>query len=187
MDLLEKLLLDNLIKKTQRERILQSFRKINLDKESRFIEQGQIAKKIGLVESGILIFIQTDEAGKFSVCDFAVEGEWVTQYQSVSQQTPSPLSIIALEPSIIHVITYEKISKLNKDVIEFDRLTRTIIEKKFFDVIDRSHNLQSLSASERYESVLKNQPYLLQRVPQYYLASYLGITPQSLSRLRNSK
>ncbi len=187
MNILEKFLLDNHIEESHREIIQNVFRKINLSEESHFIEQGKITTNIGLVESGILMYIQTDENGKYWVCDFAVEGEWVTQYQSVSQQTPSPLSIITLEPSIIHVITHKKISKLNKEIPEFESLTRSIVEKEFFDMIERSHSFQSLNASERYKRILENQPYLLQRVPQYYLASYLGITPQSLSRLRNSQ
>ncbi len=187
MNILEKFLQDSRIEESHRSKIQQVFKKTNLDKESHFIEQGQINSKIGLVESGILMYIQTDENGKFWVCDFAVEGEWVTQYQSVSQQIPSPLSIITLEPSIIHVVMYQEMSKLNEEISGFESLTRSIVEKEFFDMIERSHSLQSLNARERYEHILENQPYLLQRVPQYYLASYLGIAPQSLSRLRNSQ
>lgn len=187
MNIIEKLLQDYGIEEAHRKIIRQVFKKVRLEKESLFLEQGKISTKIGIVESGLLMYLQTDESGKLWVCDFAVEGNWVTQYKSVSQQTPSPLSIIALEPAIVHVIAFQEITQLNKVIPEFESLTRRILENEFFTMIERSHSMQTLNAKERYKLIIENQPELLQRVPQYYLASYLGITPQSLSRLRKSQ
>ncbi len=186
MNVLEKFLKNIPLTDSQRAKVLALFQKIELEQDSVFIEQGQVATKIGLVESGIMMYVQNDEQGKFWVCDFAEVGNWVTQYKSVSTQAPSPLSIIALEPVTLYMISYQNITELSNEMPEFEKGTRKIVEKELFNLIDRSHHLQTLTASERYDKIRENRPNLLQRVPQYYLASYLGIAPQSLSRLRNS-
>jgi CRP-like cAMP-binding protein len=164
--------------------IEKSFMKVPLQKEDYFLREGQISNYIGLVESGLVLYKRTSDVGEEIICDFAKEGEWVTQYHSFASRVKSLLSIQAIEPTILHVVSYENLNSLYAAIPGFERIARQLIEKFFIQMIQRADNLQNLKAEERYEKLLKESPDLLQRVPQYFIASYLGMAPQSLSRIR---
>lgn len=171
---------------TEVEAILSYFETHQINKGDIFLKEEKVCRKVALVESGLMMYARLDELGQEIVCDFAQEGDWVTQYQSFVTQSPSPLSIQALEKTILSTISYDNLQKLYQEVPSFERYTRSIIEKEFFSAILRNNQLQVLSAEQRYEQILTQKPSLLQRVPQYHIASYLGIAPQSLSRIRKN-
>ncbi len=170
----------------QVEAILRNFEPSPLKKNSFFLESGQICRQAAYVEAGILMYVKINDRGEALVCDFACEGQWVTQYESFIRQAPSPLSIKAIEPVDLQVISLKALNKLQAEIPAFEKYTRSIIEAEFFSSISRSSELQTLRAEERYLQMLEKNPELLQRVPQYHLANYLGIAPQSLSRIRKN-
>ncbi|MCH8568878.1 MAG: Crp/Fnr family transcriptional regulator [Balneolales bacterium] len=167
--------------------ILRFFDTSSLAENEHLLEQGFICRKVAFVESGILMYYRTDQEGREVICDFAQERDWATQYKSFSTQTPSPFGIKALEKTTVKTLSIESLQALNKEFPEFEIFARKIIENEFFDSINKNTAFQTLNAEQRYEQFIAEFPGLIHRVPQYYIASYLGIAPQSLSRIRKKR
>lgn len=168
----------------EHELISKSFQSTILEKGEYFLNAGQICRKIGYIESGLILYYQIDESGDEIVCDFAKESDWITQYESFRNQTISPITIKALETTTVQFITFNALQKLYAEIPAFEQLSQRIIEKMFFSALSRSNSLQMLSAEARYAKFANDNPEIIQRVPQYHIARYLGIAPQSLSRIR---
>jgi CRP/FNR family transcriptional regulator, anaerobic regulatory protein len=164
--------------------ILDDFTTTYLERQDYFLKEGQICKSVGFIEKGLVMYYKLTNEGQELVCDFGSEKDWVTQYESLTTNTESTLYIKAIEPTTLKIITLEKINALYKKVPFFEKITRLLVEKVFFEMLKRAEDFQNLKAEERYEKLLKENPQILNRVPQYYVASYLGIAPQSLSRIR---
>jgi CRP-like cAMP-binding protein len=167
--------------------IVDKFSIIKLKRNEFFLKEGEICKSLGFVESGLFVYYKTADNGKESVCDFAQENSWVSQYQSFVQRTPSVLFIKALEPCIVHTISLAQLNSLYLSIPGFERLSREVVEQTFMEMVNRQLEFQSLQAEERYEKFQRMHPTLLQRAPQYYIASYLNIAPPSLSRIRKNQ
>lgn len=90
-----------------------------------------------------------------------------------------------LEGSILWAITKERLTELFNQYHEIERLVRIAYEKYYIRLEERFVNAQFKTASERYESLLQHSPHILERVPLGYIASYLGISPETLSRIRS--
>lgn len=174
---------DNLTK-PEIERILQSFELVSFDQDDYFLREGELSKKIAFVEKGLLMYYRSSAEGDQLVCDFGMENDWATQYQSLISGTKSPMSIKAIEPTVARVISFTGLNQLYLTVPKLEQIVRQIIDKIFVQMMKRTGDFQFLKAEERYAKMLAETPALLQRVPQYYVASYLGIAPQSLSRIR---
>lgn len=161
------------------------FQQKKLDKDEYFLEAGSACRYVAFIEKGLFVYFNLN-AGKEVICDFAKESDWITQYESFINQTISPLSIKAIEPAELQIITLDKLKGLFDEVPEFELYVRKLIDTFFIDSLKRSSELQALKAEERYAKFARDNSILIQRVPQYYIASYLGIAPQSLSRIRKS-
>ena len=133
------------------------------------------------------VSILTPHEGKDITFQFFFEGDFVASFDSLYKRTPSLFYLESIEPTELTVIRRENFYNL----INNDLLFRQLYEEK---LIDRFHAYQQLFLSrikdtpqQRYEELLKEYPDIIQRVPQHYIASYLGITPVSLSRIRNRR
>jgi CRP/FNR family transcriptional regulator, anaerobic regulatory protein len=104
-------------------------------------------------------------------------------YSFVSQK-PSFENIEILEPSVLYAISYDNLQKMYLEFPEFNLIGRLFTEKYYIELEERVMSLQFLTAKERYEKLLIQQPMLLQRVTLGQIASYLGITQETLSRIR---
>ena len=118
---------------------------------------------------------------------FAIEGDIVTSLKSFVQQTPSEEEIEVLEDVELYCLSYADLNSLYEDSKEMNVLGRKIIECYYVLLESRSYSLQYKSAKERYDEFIDRYPQLLQRIPLSYIASYLGITQPSLSRIRKKK
>ncbi len=166
--------------------LLKRFEAVSLKTDDYFLKEGQICRNVGFIETGLVMYYKLSEDGHELVCDFAKENDWMTQYQSFISTSSSSLSIKAIEPTTLYVISFDSLNKLYEEVPRFEKVTRQLIEKVFFGMVKRAGDLQALKAEERYEKLLAENPFIIQRVQQYYVASYLGIAPQSLSRIRKN-
>lgn len=115
---------------------------------------------------------------------FSFENNLVVRYESLFSNSPSKKGIQMLEDSEILAINAKELFKLFNKHPDIERLFRKIIEGALVDQVNRIESLQFHSAEERYKALLKESPGVLQRVALKYIASYLGITPVSLSRIR---
>lgn len=148
------------------------------------LEEGKVAKKLYLIRKGCLRLFFYNE-GKDITFQFFFEGDFVASFDSLYKRTPSLFYLESIEPTELTAIRREDFYNLINNNLSF----RQLYEEK---LIDRFHAYQQLFLSrikntpqQRYEELLKEYPNIIQRVPQHYIASYLGITPVSLSRIRN--
>lgn len=150
------------------------------------LEEGKIAEKLYLIRKGCLRLFFYNE-GKDITFQFFFEGDFVASFDSLYKRTPSLFYLESIEPTELTAIRREDFYNQINNNLSF----RQLYEKK---LIDRFHAYQQLFLSrikntpqQRYEELLKEYPNIIQRVPQHYIASYLGITPVSLSRIRNRR
>jgi CRP-like cAMP-binding protein len=155
-----------------------------LNKNEFFLEEGQICNYIGFVNTGVLIYYKNKDNGDEITTDFAFEGDWVTVNQSRLNNAPSSISIKAIEDAELLVMKQQDLSDLYIKIPKIERLGRILIEQAYLKIVQQSVDLQVLTATERYENLLRQFPEIFQRVQLYHIANYLGIAPKSLSRIR---
>lgn len=145
--------------------------------------EGEICQFIGFILKGCFrIFILKD--GKEITFDFFVENRPVVDYESYFRKQPTQFYFQAIEPSEILILNDICLRLLFEEPQNGQRLQRIAVENLFFRFRDKLLSLYLDEPEERYLKLLQAEPDLLQRLPQYYLASYLGIEPESLSRLK---
>lgn len=166
--------------------IIDCFTTKEILKNDYFLKEGQVCKNIAFVEKGGFVFFQNID-GEESICDFAFDLDWLAQYKSLLSQQASELSIRATEHSVVQVMNMDKMEELSKEVPSVNILRTTMAEEYFTRSTQRAASLTNLDAKGRYLALLDEIPDIHQRLPQYYIASYLGIKPQSLSRIRSEK
>lgn len=139
--------------------------------------KGDIATKTYYVHKGLLRSYTIDEKGKEHIFMFAPEDWIMTDMVSQTYHTPSDLFIDALEDTEIEILDREILAQNN--TIEMQKLMKraAVLQKRVL-------LLMSATAKERYEDFIKTYPNIVQRVPQKMIASYLGITPEALSKIR---
>jgi CRP-like cAMP-binding protein len=164
------------------ELIAACFQEKILEKEDILLEEGKICRHLWFVERGLLhFFIQKN--GENSTKFFTEAPYCFTSQASFNAQKPATESIQAIEKSVIYQAHYDKIQELF-ELKSWTIFVRKITQEVQFFTEEILEELQTETAENRYEKMLKNEPELLLRIPLKYLASYLGIAPQSLSRIR---
>jgi CRP/FNR family transcriptional regulator, anaerobic regulatory protein len=158
-------------------------KKRTIAKGDYLFSEGEICQFIGFVIKGCFrIFILKDD--KEITFDFFVENRPIADYESYFRKQPAQFYFQAIEPSEILILNDACIHLLFEASKNGQRLQRLVVENLFFRFRDKLLSLYLDTPEERYRKLLQVEPELLQRIPQYYLASYLGIEPESLSRLK---
>ncbi|MDA3614151.1 Crp/Fnr family transcriptional regulator [Polluticaenibacter yanchengensis] len=154
-------------------------------KKQLLLEEGDICNRVAFVEKGALFSYSTDEKGGIHIMQFAFEGWWMSDLFSFFTNEPSKLCIEALEDSEVLLISKEKHAELLQKMPVFESYMRQLYQNAYVSLQRRMEETIGLSAEEKYSRFL-NGPFsgLLSRVPQHLIASYLGITPETLSRVR---
>ena len=117
----------------------------------------------------------------------ALDGQFFLSISSFFQRTPSYLIIQTIEPSLVYGIHHNDLMKLADEHHEIERLLRKMVTLSLILSQERMDSIQFESAQQRYEKLLKTSPQIVQRVPLTYIASFLGITLETLSRIRSNK
>ena len=148
------------------------------------LQEGDVCKHYSFVVEGCFKMYGVGKKGSEHNIQFSAENEWIADIGSFHSEKPSKLFIEAIEPSVILQIKKEDLLFLYVNLPKFDRNFRVIIEDKFIEL--QSHVLQNISstAEERYLAFLEKYPKLARRLPNTQIASYLGITPEFLSKVR---
>jgi CRP-like cAMP-binding protein len=155
-----------------------------LKKHQFLLNEGDVCRHIGFVNSGCLREYSIDSKGTEHIIQFAVEDWWVSDLHSFLSGSPAAYNIDALEDSEVLLIEKSAREKLLDSCPKMERFFRLLIEANHVAIQQRITGSLSASAEERYLKFIKTYPKLLEQVPQSHIASYLGITPQSLSRIR---
>ncbi len=159
------------------------FRTVELPKGGFFLREGETCTDLGFVCAGALrSYLLSD--GRDHTRQFLFERAFVVDMGSLLDNVPSALYIEALEPTRLLLIAGADLAALEDRSIGFMRLGKRMAERSAINLARRMVSLIRDPAEKRYLDLLKERPDVLQRVPQYMVASYLGITPESLSRIR---
>jgi CRP-like cAMP-binding protein len=154
-------------------------------KKHRFLlNEGDICKYIGFVNSGCLREYTIDNKGIEHIVQFAIEDWWVSDLHSFLSGLPATYNIDALQDSVVLLLEKSAREELLDNCPKMEKFFRLLIEANHVATQQRITDSLSSSAEERYLKFIKTYPKLLEQVPQNQIASYLGITPQSLSRIR---
>jgi CRP-like cAMP-binding protein len=148
------------------------------------VHKGDLDIKTYFVQKGCLRSYATDEKGKEHIFMFAPEGWIMSDIEANTNHSPSELFIDVLEDSVLEVFDRELFTALAQMPVSQSLLTQERLMRRISVLQKRIIMLMSASAMERYQSFIKTYPNIVQRVPQKMIASYLGITPEALSRIR---
>lgn len=148
------------------------------------LSKGSINHHIFFVEEGLLRFFSIDKHGKEHILQFATKNWWLTDRNNLCNNEPSEYYIDAYEDTYVVLLNHEFILNATEISKEFRIYHEYILQNHIRQLYRRIDLLISTSAKECYLEFLKTYPNLIQRVPQWMIASYLGITPESLSRVR---
>ena len=160
------------------------FEKICLSKNEFLLREGRTCRQLYFLEKGALRgFYNLD--GKEITHWFGFEKDFVTSFHSFITGEPAVENIQLLEGSILWAISKETLTNLLNRHHEVERLVRIAYEKYYIRLEERFVNAQFKTATERYENLLQQTPYILERVPLGFIASYLGISQETLSRIRS--
>ncbi len=155
-----------------------------LKKHQFLLNEGDVCRYVGFVNSGCLREYEIDSKGTEHILQFAIEDWWVSDLNSFLSGLPSNYNIDALEDSEVLLLERSAREGLLDNCPKMERFFRLLIEANHIATQQRIADSLSASAEERYLKFIKTYPKLLEQVPQNHIASYLGITPQSLSRIR---
>lgn len=157
---------------------------LNLRKGDYFLNEGELCRKIALITKGVFYsYYQKD--GNDIIEDFCLEGCFLADYPAFINQTHAQKNFKALEDSELLTISRDELDKLYQSNRAYERAGRLIAEYLFTGWESKLRDIIFLSPTERYKKLIKTRPDILQRVPQYLIASFLNITPQYLSQIRN--
>lgn len=162
------------------------FEQVVLSKNEYLLTEGKTCRHLYFLEQGALRGHYNLE-GKEVTHWFAFAQDFVTSFHSYITQRPAVESIQLLEGSVLWSISKEKLTGLMNRHHQIERLVRIAYENYYIRLEERYVNAQFKTAAERYQALLQQTPHMVERVPLGYIASYLGISPETLSRIRGRR
>ena len=157
---------------------------VRLKKKEFFARAGEVSHSEAYVNKGILRTFFTDERAHEHVIQFAMEDWWIGDLGSFLNGTPSMYSIEALEDCELFVIDQDNLERIFQAIPKFERFFRLLVQNALVAFQTRTIAVMSQSAEERFLKLVSKYPALKMRVAQQHVASYLGITPEALSRIK---
>jgi len=156
----------------------------NFEKKDLLAEEGKDCSYIYFIVQGSCYSYFVEPDGDKQVVQLAIEGNWISDLFSFFSDKKAIYAIEALEPVKVLALNRHSFEKACDTIPWFDRFFRILIQKAYIVSQNRLAKTKSDEAETRYQELSKAHPQLIQRIPQYLIASYLGIKPQSLSRIR---
>jgi CRP-like cAMP-binding protein len=154
-------------------------------KDQYISQQGDTCKSVNFIIAGCTKTFYMDLEGQEHIVMFSIEDWWTSDLGSFITQTPADFNVQCIESTELIQFTYDNLEELYKEIPKLERLFRKIVERAFAASQKRIIRNFSLTAKERYQFFKKSHPEIDQRVPQYMIASYLGITKEFLSKIKS--
>lgn len=165
--------------------VLSHFTLKKFKKHQFLIQEGELVLYSYFVVSGLLKLVHSDDAGKEHIVSFAMEDWWESDFQAYHNQTKATMSLNCLEDTEVFCLSLENYKKLCAGLQKMEHFFLEKANRGHIGSQQRILSLITSNAKERYEQLLKRYPSLFQRVPKTLLASYLGVSRETLSRLSN--
>lgn len=168
------------------ENLIESFwTEKTLEKGEFLLRNGETCRTDNFVINGALkAFYINAETGKEEILYFAIENWWATDIESFQKQKPSIYNIQAIEKTELLQIRYDSFQEMLRQIPKLERFFRIILENYLGSLQKRIINNNVLDAEQRYLDFIENYPKISDKVPNYLIASYLGVTAEFLSRIR---
>jgi len=178
--------IQNKVSLTEEEKTeLQSFFSVKkLKKKQYLLQEGDVCKCLSFVNKGLLKSYFTDEKGGENINMFAFEGWWISDFKSFINQEKAVLNIDAVEETELLMITLEDYDKLMLKIPVMDRYFRILYQNSLVTKDYRLIASNSYTAEEKYLQLVQKNPGMIKRVPHNLIASYLGLAPETISRIR---
>lgn len=154
-------------------------------KHQYILQEGEVCRMETFIVSGCTRTYEIDDKGQEHVLQFGMEGWWVGNMYSFLSETESDINIDCLQDTEVLQITKSNLEELYDRVPKMERYFRILVQNAYIAAMNRISSNLTLSALERYREFISRYPAIEQLVPNHQIASYLGITPQSLSRVRS--
>lgn len=172
---------------TEKEQISSFFRVKKLRKRQFLLQEEDVCKDFAFVSQGLLKSYVLDEKGNENINLFGWEGWWIADFQSFLFQTPATLAIEAIEDCELLLLSRVNYDQMLEEVPVMERYFRLVYERSLATKDQRLVTAQTYSAEEKYIHLIQTYPELMQRIPQSLLASFLGLTPETFSRIKHKK
>jgi len=164
------------------------FEETELRKNDYFLRIGKYSSKLSFVKTGFLRMYAYNENGEKEITQWiATQGTFVTDLSSLIFNTPSRWNIQALSDCLLYTISKEKYESISEIVSDWEKLEKLFIAKCFVNLENRVFQQLSMTAEEKYQYFFEINPELFNQVPLQYIASMLGMTPETLSRVRRKR
>ncbi len=155
----------------------------HLEEGEYFLREGKVCKQIAFIEKGIVRLFYLNDGKETTKC-FCKENTFTCSFQSLITQSKSDIAIQAIEPCKMIVLSYDSLQKLYEKDLFWQQVGRLVAETEYMISDNHQRFLRDLTATDRYLQILEKDEEMLQRVPLNHLATYLQITPETLSRIR---
>jgi CRP-like cAMP-binding protein len=156
----------------------------SLRKHQYLLQEGEIWKYNAFVCKGFLRTYSVDDKGTEHIMNFSPEDYWTGDRESLASQAPSKYNIDAIEDSAVLLIKKDDFEMLCKVLSPFNDLMNGLLQKSFVVSQERIHVNITYTAEEKYKNFVTKYPSIANRVPQHMIASYLGLTPETITRIR---
>jgi CRP-like cAMP-binding protein len=162
----------------------QCFTPKTVKKKQFLLHEGSICKYMSFIAKGAMRQYTIDDKGIEHIVRFGLEEWWISDRESFTMLTPSKYYIDAIEDTQLLVATNDKLFELRAHSPSFEKLSRILDERHYNAAQERIQAIISYTAEEKFQHLMQNYPAFVKRIPQSMLASFLGITPETLSRVR---
>lgn len=159
--------------------------KREFSKKTSFLRKGQIENHISFIEKGeVRLFIPKEDEIKEITFGFSFQSEFISAYDSFLTRSPSLYQLETLADTILWSISYNDLQEVYRTTKIGNTIGRFISEKLFLIKSKREQSLLNETSDQRYLNLFKDRPNVIKQIPLKYIASYIGVTPQALSRIR---
>jgi CRP-like cAMP-binding protein len=186
IDIFRKYLADKITLLDQELELIESvivFKKLR--KRHYFLQEGDVCRFSAFVCKGLLRYYYVDKKGQEHIMQFAPENYWTSDRESMASGMPSKYNIDAIEDSEILLLKKEDFEMIRKTIPAFNDFVNETLKKNVMVLQERIHASISLSAEEKYSNFISKYPAVNNRVPLHMIASYLGVSAETLSRIRS--
>jgi CRP-like cAMP-binding protein len=177
---------DDKLTDNERSVIMSAFDQKRIRKRQYFLREGEVCKYIGFIVKGSARIFTVDEKGHEHTIRFGLESWWISDHESLVNLTPSSYFIEMLEDSELLVISFPNANELRNKSRCFDLTVKALDKSQVIAMQKRIHNAIGMTAEERYGDLLRTYPQFFERFPMNMIASYLGLSPETLSRIRKN-